>query len=80
MTTEQRIEKIDAFLNTQKYLYGLQYRVIESENDGFIIEFQKASKRQLITLNRALLVNMMDHIRARAVNVLENDPPKKKKK
>jgi uncharacterized protein (UPF0179 family) len=78
MTSEQRIEKIDEFLNTQRYLHGLQYCVIEDE-DNFIIEFVNASSRQLITLNRALQGALMNHIHARAQNIVAFDPPKKKK-
>lgn len=76
MTSEQRKQNIELWLHRQKYVYGLTFRILEDQ-DGFIIEFAKASKRQLITINRALIDQNMIHIRSRAIEVLPFDPPKK---
>lgn len=82
MNDKQRKDKIEEFVHVQRYLHGLKFHVIEDpkNEDGFIIEFAKASERQLSTLNHRLRINEMTHIRSRAIEVIQFENKKKKRR
>ncbi|MGC3945309.1 MAG: hypothetical protein QM762_12485 [Chryseolinea sp.] len=79
MTDEQRISNIDLYVKRQRIVEGHQFTIIPA-GDGFIIEFTRASKRQMITLNRTFVDDGMNHLHARAKELLLVDPAKKKRK
>jgi hypothetical protein len=76
MSNEERINKIFEFLDTQRHLHGLKAGIRE-EGNGFVIEFEEASQRQLITLNRTLQNAEMKHIRATAKKVIQFENKKR---
>jgi hypothetical protein len=79
MSPEQRIANIEEYIASQRIVAGLPY-LIKLEDDRFTITFGKASKRQLITLNRTFMQDGMMHIYAKAKEVLLVDPAKKKRR
>jgi hypothetical protein len=80
MSDGQRREIIEDFLHTQRYLDGLEVRVLLDDNDKFLIEFKKASKRVMHQLEHTLRDNEMFHIKVGAVTVVDFDNSKKGKK
>lgn len=80
MSEDQRKELIENFLMTQRYLDGLLLRIVQEENDKFLIEFKKASKRVMHQLESTLRANEMFHIRVMAIEVVDFDNSNKRKK
>jgi hypothetical protein len=77
MKTENRIQKIEDFMQTQHYLLGCQFLVKEIDDDRFQVEFVKASQRQIHTLKHRLRANEMHHIDVIAREVVESHVHKK---
>jgi hypothetical protein len=80
MSEGQRKELIEDFLQTERYLDGLEVRIIYEADDKFVIEFKKASRRVMHQLANTLRDNEMFHIRVTALEIVDFDNSKKGKK
>jgi hypothetical protein len=82
MDNSQRIDKIEEFVHLQRYVHGLRFRVDEDPEleDHFIITFETASQRQILTMAHRLKLAGMVHIRVTAKKVIEYEKSKKHKR
>ena len=79
MSPDQRIQKIEEFIHTQRYLHGGRFRVVALDDDRFRVEIEACTERQLASLNHNLRSNLMSHIVAVALTITKPTSHDKKR-
>lgn len=80
MTAKDRQERIHEFLDTQRYLFGVKAKVDldPDDEDKVAVVLEKATQRQVISLQHAFRNCLMGHIKVSAIEIVKEQQQKKK--